>query len=279
MPPLAPVGLRLGLVLLVASCGSEAGPSRAEDLRTYAALAGSEEPDACGVIVDAGLRGECTSMAAAALAPREPAAAEAACEAMEAGFWKDECWFLVADAAGSRGADVARRCGQAGRLRNQCLAHAFDRELAESRAELAGEGAAALEAALAERFAAFVPAPRAARAARVMVAGQLAEQAPGAPFALAHCGDAGPDTCRDAFVLRVETAVTRGVCLGRPDPGCAPSALAPVCGAESPTPALAAEAGLPTWSEDLEPLAQAAWQRLCDPRRPPLSQGAPGAAP
>lgn len=279
MSPLASAGCRLGLVLLVAGCGSEPAPSRTEDLRTYAALAGSSDPSACSGIRDDSLRGECTSMAAAALAARDPAAAEAACAAMTAGFWQDECWFLVADAAGSRGADVARRCGEAGRLRNQCLAHAFDRELAESRAELAGEGMAALEAALAERFAAFVPAPRAERAARVMVAGQLSEQAPGEPFDVAHCGEVQAETCRDAFVLRVETAVTRGVCLGRPDPGCAPAALAPVCGAASPTPQAAAEAGLPTWTEALDPLAQEAWQRLCDPRRPPLSQGAPGAGP
>ena len=203
--PLTPpwvAGAVLGLLL--SACGEEPAPSRTDDLRLYAALTSNADPAACGQISDAGLRGECMSMAASALAAAgQEEAADAACEAMEASFWKDECWFLVADQAVTRGPDVARRCGQAGRLRNQCLTHAFDRELAESRVELAGQGEAAFEADLTERFSAFVPGQRGARAAHVMVAGMIGERERGQPFHLGLCGDASAETCRDAFVLRV----------------------------------------------------------------------------
>jgi len=264
---------------LVGACG-ESAPSAVEDMARYSELVGITDPAPCAEIGSAALREECVSMAAAERAKGgDLAGAQEVCAAMPEGFWRDECYFLVADAAKARGPVVAELCMGAGHLRNQCFAHAMDRELAESRGELIEGQEAAFEALMVERFDAFLPSQRARGAAHVMVAGMLADRAPGAAFSRSQCGDAAEATCTNAFVLRVEGAGSRGICLGRPDPRCAPDAMAPVCAEQPRTSANAVGHGLPGWDDDVDDLVQPAWVRLCDPRAPALSQGAPGTGP
>ena len=267
------------LCALVGGCG-EAAPSAVDDMARYSELVGITDPAACAEIGSAALREECISMAAAERAKGgDLAGAQEVCTGMTEGFWRDECHFLVADAGKARGPVVAELCKGAGHLRNQCFAHALDRELAESRGALVEGEEAAFEALMVERFGAFLPSQRARGAAHVMVAGMLADRNPGAAFSRAQCGDATEATCTNAFVLRVEGAVSQGICLGRPDPHCAPGAMAPVCAELSRTSATAVGHGLPGWEEEVDDLVQPAWVRLCDPRAPALSQGAPGTGP
>lgn len=50
---------------------------------------------------------------------------EALCEAIVDAFWRDECWFLVAEAAVTRGETerAVERCSAAGRYQDNCVTH------------------------------------------------------------------------------------------------------------------------------------------------------------
>lgn len=261
------------ILLLLACAGS---PTPEDPLARYAALAGHADPAACASVGDPSLAAECVSMAASELAARgEQEAARAACAQITDPFWSQECWFLLADTVGARGALAGELCKASGRLRNACITHAVDRETAESLHELIPGEEAAFEALLTERLATFLPASRAARAARQVLAAELAHRDAGADFSPATCGGALPETCVDAYVARVEEAISHNLCQGAQVPDCGGTVLAPHCGEGRNVDTVRA-AGLPGWVPESAAVVELAWARLCDPKAPALSQGVRG---
>lgn len=94
--------------------------ARAAYLALVAAPSGDPAVDLarCRGLPDADLAGDCALVAALAADP-------VACGAIDAGVWRDECWFQAAEIA-QRAGDVARavdRCGRAGRFGPECTYH------------------------------------------------------------------------------------------------------------------------------------------------------------
>jgi hypothetical protein len=69
--------------------------------------------------------GECEALLAGQVALDDLETAADLCGEIEDALWRDECWFLVAEAtAASQGPESAvTACGQAGRFDRNCLAH------------------------------------------------------------------------------------------------------------------------------------------------------------
>lgn len=110
--------------LLVASACAEAEP--AGDVARYAAVAaedGGTEADlaTCGGISDDSLAGDCALLVVA----RSELPAEEACPRVPKGIWRDECWFVAAEARRAAGQDgsAAQLCLRAGAFRDDCGQH------------------------------------------------------------------------------------------------------------------------------------------------------------
>ncbi len=237
------------LLTLAAACaGPQAPPSDAE---RYRDAVGRADPAACATIVAAEVAGECVAFAA-----REQAAAgalEAAwatCQAMAPGPWRDECHFLVVDAAEDDGDDARRWCAEAGAFRTRCLGHALNREADALLAGFPrGEEAAAL-AALGELTRARVRGGEADGKAWRLLVDHLAQRDPERPFHAGVCGTAPRALCRDVYIERARKAA-------RP--------WRAACGRVVSTDRAAA-AGQPVWEPDMEAVAQEAWSALCATR-------------
>ena len=93
----------------------------------YAAVLGDpdlRDPAACARLEAEGLAGDCALVVAERrLAGPEPA--EAVCAPVPAGRWRDECFFVAAEAAEDAGRDgrAAALCQQAGGFREDCAQH------------------------------------------------------------------------------------------------------------------------------------------------------------
>ncbi len=91
----------------------------------------SSDPSAalasCTALADPADRGQCVTIAASHT--HDPAT----CDSLAAGFWQDECRFVVAEGVLARG-DAARArelCAQAGALAQDCARHVWKRAQAE----------------------------------------------------------------------------------------------------------------------------------------------------
>ena len=83
----------------------------------------------CKELVDNTLRGDCSL--ALALRGAGTAGASKWCPEVEAGMWRDECWFSVAESAAMRGnMPLAREhCLEAGQFQESCNYHAFQQDV------------------------------------------------------------------------------------------------------------------------------------------------------
>lgn len=115
-------------LLLTTACSA---PPVARDRDRYLAVLADPELEpsvglgACAEISDDDLRGDCGLAVVSAEARRRGGAPERWCGEVEAGPWRDECYFVAAEAHRKRGREqsAAWLCGQAGRFVDDCGQH------------------------------------------------------------------------------------------------------------------------------------------------------------
>lgn len=81
-------------------------------------------------------RGDCAALPAEEVGPctaawieRAPGEARARCDALSDARWRDECFFVAADAARVSGEDALAACARAGRFGDACISNAISREV------------------------------------------------------------------------------------------------------------------------------------------------------
>lgn len=205
------------------------------------------------VRADPMLVGECQAFAAWALvdAGDEPGA-RAACAAMPAGPWRDECHFGLADRLDPWGAPLRELCDQAGAFRDACLSHALGRRAqAVLSASAPGDEVAAFAQVEVLAVQVFGPQRGPARA-RVIARKAIAARLEGGDLSTSHCGAAPAALCAEGYAAAVLAASG-----GR-------AAVGEVCRQGVSFEALRA-LGWPAWTDDAEPLARQGWRELCAP--------------
>lgn len=134
-----PPKLLAAVVAVAASgCAPDAtqGPSPA-DRAVYTAVVADARvtPRAglarCSEIQDPALAGDCALHVVSAEARREDGRPAQWCGQVPAGTWRDECWFVSAEASKRRGneAEAAGACLQAGAFRDDCAQHLWQSEV------------------------------------------------------------------------------------------------------------------------------------------------------
>ena len=106
--------------------GACAPAEPATDVQRYAAVAAEDggleaDLEACAAIVDPALAGDCALL----VVGRGSVPAEEACPRVPEGVWRDECWFVAAEARRAAGQDgsAAQLCLRAGAFRDDCGQH------------------------------------------------------------------------------------------------------------------------------------------------------------
>lgn len=238
-------------LLLLLACARPDG-----DRHAYVAALQATEPAAavaaCEAIEDPVLHGECALFAAAALA-RSGADGRETCGGIAHEAWRGACYFEIAETMALRGSDAREACGQAGEFRSRCLAHALNRDGPEV-ANATTDEAAMLRVLIGQARALGLAGREAEEGATDVVAQHVAgrwRQRNDAvqTFRRIDCGTAGDSACAKAYRLVVKDAA------GRPRP------TSP-CGDGATREAVAA-AGLPVWDADLAPLAVRVWAGIC----------------
>lgn len=82
---------------------------------------------ACSALPGGPLRMDCLGVAAEALSRSDPSGASGVCKTMDAGLWRDECHFQVAERSRE-----PSHCAQAGRFAEDCRMHLWSKHLAGS---------------------------------------------------------------------------------------------------------------------------------------------------
>lgn len=118
----------LCLPLIAALIGCRADPIA--DLERYEAVLASREGDweaqlrRCAAIRDQALAGDCALVVITRTAAAENSAPEARCDRVPEGVWRDECYFLAAEAwRRQQPARAAKLCGQSGAFAPDCAQH------------------------------------------------------------------------------------------------------------------------------------------------------------
>lgn len=248
---------RLLPLVIVVACATEPRPAtRADgaDQRAYTRAA-QGDADACEEISDPRLSGECLAFSARARAPADLADAQAACARIADPLWRDECRFLVCDAAEVSAADARHCCAGGGRYETRCIGHAVSREVYGVLERFPpGDEDSAWAAARQASVAALGPAG-ADRAADLFVR-FIVDRTTESWLHTADCGTAPEALCADAYaelVKRVADSQER-------DPvAFVRSACARTVGVDRAT-----DLGLPGWDPPLDAAVQAAFSRMCD---------------
>lgn len=182
------------------------------------------------------------------------AQSQSTCAALEAGTWRDECFFLLADSQADTPLQARELCGQAGRFRNQCIGHAIARAVTDiirdSRPGAELEMMASLDVAIEP----YIPGPGRAMRVEALMAKALAGRAQDGHFSVETCGKAPAVVCQKAYAERMRSAVRAS---GRPDGAWRVACPPPV------SQQRAAELQLPTWDRALDEVIAAAWLQLC----------------
>ncbi len=208
-----------------------------------------EAPGICARIQDATLRADCLIHAAARHARAgDIAAAQTTCQTIEAGLWRDECWFLTADDAGLIGEDAVAACRRAGRFEPHCRGHALGRAAQEVDLTVGQEARSAR--ALGALVAAY--RPRSGGQSRRTMANELLAVRVGdrwaaEPFDPALCGSLAPPLCAWAYRASLDGADT---------------ALAALCPGPVTSTAVR-DIGLSGWTEAGQTIAGAVWAGIC----------------
>ena len=182
------------------------------------------------------------------------AQAQATCVSLDAGTWRDECHFLLADAQADTPLQVRELCGQAGRFRNQCVGHAIARAITgiihDSRPGTELQTMAALDAAIEP----YIPGPGRAMRVEALMAKEIAGRTQDSHFSVETCGQAPAIVCQKAYAERMRSAVRAS---GRQD-GAWRAACPPPVDQER-----AATLQLPTWDDALDEVISGGWLQLC----------------
>ncbi|MEL6350122.1 MAG: hypothetical protein AAFV53_43885 [Myxococcota bacterium] len=210
------------------------------------------DPTPCQRIEDPSLSAECVALSAPALPEAD---ALAACETLPSPSpWRDECFFLVADALVAEGPLAVKICGQAGRFERRCLGHAFGRQ---ARTLLANHPrghereAFALIKEMGRSDYGEAPA-QTARKTHDLLVRHVAGRDPGERFSRATCGDLPRTMCQEAFALRIREQMSRS---GKP--------LSTLCDSEPLDVDDAEAVGAPGWDADADEIAAKAVRRIC----------------
>ncbi len=125
-------GLAAGLLALgAAACGSSETAGDVAVFTEISATDGGLEADLarCAQLTDPSLAGDCALVVAA----RSSEAAEALCPRVPEGLWRDECWFVKAEARakGGQTQSAAQLCLKAGAFADDCGQHLWQGEVHE----------------------------------------------------------------------------------------------------------------------------------------------------
>lgn len=247
--------------LLLTVVGCTGSPSGTSDSRLYLEAQATGDPVLCEQISESGLRGECFAHAGRERAEAGDAAGgQDVCRSMVAGPWRDECFFLVADASGAVGDEAKRLCAESGQFRQQCVGHAISRDVATLFAVSERGAEAQLLDDVEARIGTYIGGGEVKQKARRLVAAELSARDPEVPFGRAQCGTVGDRVCTDAYVERIKRAAK----LINPEE--VTSDWRRACGS-TVDPGNVAELGLPAWDPDIDELAQKAWARVCVSRK------------
>ena len=140
----------LGLAVLACS----ASPDEATLYARASALAPDQPLEAAELCeqLDERLAAECLALTAAEVASRDPEQGVALCDRVQVPVWRDECRFLLVDAALEHrpAAEAASGCRRAGRFAASCLMHAWQAHARVCRDEASDleQAAAAFEPSL-----------------------------------------------------------------------------------------------------------------------------------
>ena len=207
--------------------------------------------EACARLPDDSERESCLALGAHSRAVEgDLEGAWRSCQGMQRGPWRDECHFLVTDAAAVVGEEARAWCQHAGAWRLQCVGHALSRDAQSVLMTMArGREEEALEALVGLTTRYVGPQQAAPRAHRLLV-DHLALRDSERAFHRGVCGTAPREACRDAYIERVR----RGAVEGEP--------WRSACGRRVPAER-ATRAGQPLWEPDVEDIVAEAWAVLC----------------
>lgn len=210
----------------------------------------------CAEIQSPSLRAECRSLAALALAESgDLDGAQALCVDAPPGPWRDECYFLTCDGARLSATAANRCCADAGQFRLRCRGHALGREAkATFDAFPLGSEAEGL-AAVAEVVAREQGAQQWTGKAEQIVASMLAARAPEGPLTPQVCGNIGASMCSDVYEELLRQATSGASGLG----------FRAAC-ASTVSRERVEMLDLPSWSPELNAVADVTWQRVCHHR-------------
>lgn len=244
------------MILLAWLACAEPQPLPPSDAELYLGALAEGDPAACAPIAGSSLRGECAAMLTRDIARAgDIDRAFQSCAAIEAGPWRDECFFLLADAAADAPQQARNLCGQAGRFRNQCIGHAISRAISAVINDMAPGTERETIETLHRAMEPYIPgaAGRQQRIEDVMaraIAGRLQRD----HFDAGACGTAPDAICRRAYAERMRGAARhRGERDGAWRAACPP----PV------TTERAAALRLPTWAPALDTVIAEGWVELC----------------
>jgi hypothetical protein len=266
-------GLFMAWGAVLAACG--AAPERS-DRQNYVDALRQQDPAACAAVRSPARAAECVALSAHALASAgDTERAWRACGDLPQSPWRDECHFLVTDAASVIGEEARRWCQSAGAFRNQCLGHALNREADQVFDRFArGEEAAALAALTALTSRVVRGGEAEGKAGRLLV-DRLVLRDADLPFHAEVCGDAPAALCAEVYVDRVRATQPVPAPQGTDGPPYNETASAmagATAGGTEPwraacartvSPERAASAGMPTWTPEMDPIVQTAWRQIC----------------
>ncbi|MFT5685707.1 MAG: hypothetical protein ACI8RZ_006661 [Myxococcota bacterium] len=254
MPTLARVLLPVALLMM--GCSSEQSSASLDVDRYLAALTTTDPAEGfamCGGLSTASLRGDCQSDLAERLLNPTSTMAEISviCDTIEETTWRNECWFMAADARAVTGPMVWGACEQTGRYRSFCFDHALQRELAAVPMQLGEEDAA--QQAIITLLNLYFP-DEANRVKQERFNRALAHRVGvrwrrGADFDPTLCAPLPEPLCRFAYLHSVSTdAVDQEA----------------ICAAPEQTAAVVQDGGGFGWTADGAEIAASVWADLCN---------------
>ena len=216
---------------------------------TYTTADRTESADLCEDISESALRADCLIHAAARHARvRDIETAQATCQRIEAGIWRDECWFLTADDANLIGEAALSACRNSGRFQPHCRGHALGRAAQEVdlTVGLEAESARAIGKLVADYRPKSAGLKRRIMANEILAV-RIGDRWQAAPFDPMQCGALTPPMCAWAYRASLDDAT---------------APLGDLCDQGISNEA-AQDIGLSGWSEAGESMAWGVWSGIC----------------
>lgn len=250
---LLPIGLLVG-------CPQPEPSEAAADVDRYLAALSAADPAEgfalCGALSTASLRGDCQADLAERLLQPDSTMAQVAaiCDVIEEDTWRNECWFMAADAREVTGPMVWSACEQTGRYREFCFDHALQRELAAVEMPPGEEEAAqlAIIALLDQYFPGERDRTKQERFNRALAHRVGVRWRGGEDFDPSLCTPLPEPLCRFAYLHSVSNDDVD---------------LEAICSADALTAEVVRAGGGYGWTDDGAALAASVWADLCESLR------------